>query len=160
MRVTPHVERRQLAAFAILAGARVRLPASVQHVLRRPVFGINEKLARRIPVHIRGSSYWLLPGRKHLCIVSLESGSQTVGTICETTATAIRHGIATVGISARSLPHRKRTIVGVVPNNIKEVLVRTDGATSTATLRHEIFTLEDVLLEPPEDIMLLRRGDH
>jgi hypothetical protein len=55
------VQPRQLARFALLRTPPEGLPLSIRRVLHRPVFGINWRLAHRIPAKSEGV-YWLVPG--------------------------------------------------------------------------------------------------
>lgn len=152
--VTAHVEPRLVAAFAILKGQPEELPSVVQHALDHHVFGINVKLARRIPVGLVRTSFWLLPGNRHLCIVSLQFTGPAVSTICETTAYAILHGIASVSIGHPYSPDPERTIVGIAPNTAQRALIHTDGSTSVAAIHNEIFRREDGFGKPPDSITL------
>lgn len=152
--VASRVERRLLAEFSILKNPPEEVPASIRQAFRHPVFGANVKLARRIPIDAGGSTYWLLPGNKHLCIVSRGNLNRVVSTVCESTSNAITHGIAIVSISLPSSPHRTRTIVGVAPHSARQALVSTNGGTLAVPVRNEIFVLEDSTLEPPEQIWL------
>jgi hypothetical protein len=148
------VQPRQLAAFALLRTPVEGLPAATQQVLRRPIFGINWRLAQRIPVKSRGV-YWLVPGNGHLCVISQGAmGGRGVGTTCETTAQAIAHGIADIGITLPGPGHRVRLIVGVAPVGTRQALVHTLGETAVIPVHAGVFVLRDSTLAPPDGISL------
>jgi hypothetical protein len=154
---TPVISRaqsRQLAAFALLRTPPEGLPAATQRILRRPVFGIDWKLAQRIPAKSKGA-YWLIPGDGHLCVISQGvMHGPGVGTTCATTSRAVAHGIADISITLPGAAHRVRVIVGVAPDGASEALVHTRGAIAAAPVHGEVFVLRDSTLAPPDTIAL------
>lgn len=155
-RVIARVEHRLLANFALLRTRPEGLPALVQRVLRAPTFGLNWKLAERIPVALP-SAYWLVPGNGYLCIVARES--MGVGTTCAPSSEALVHGIASITITPfRPTPgvRPSRLIVGVAPDGTHEVLVHTRGEVDTGPVVNEVFVLRDSVDAPP-DFLALRR---
>jgi hypothetical protein len=152
--VVRHVQARQIDAFPLLRTPAEGLPIATQRILRRPAFGINWNLARRIPTKLSGS-YWLVPGDGYLCVVSQGvMHGPGVGTTCAQTAEAIAHGIADISITLPGTPHRARLIVGVAPVGTRQVLVRTEGKLSVAMVHHGVFVLRDLLLLPPDTVTL------
>jgi hypothetical protein len=152
--VISHTQPRQLAAFALLRTQPEGLPAATQRILRRPIFGINWKLAQRIPVKSEGT-YWLVPGNRHLCMISQGvMHGPGVGTTCAATSQAIAHGIADISITLPGAAHRTRVIVGVAPDGTREALVHTRGAIAAAPVHDEVFVLRDLTLAPPDVISL------
>lgn len=152
--VISRVQPRQLAAFALLRTHPEGLPIAMQRILRGPVFGINWKLAQRIPVDSAGT-YWLVPGSGHLCMLSQGvMGGIGVGTTCAGTAYAIAHGIADVSMTLPDARHPARLIVGVAPTGTKKVIVHTHGTISTIPVRREIFALRDSTVAAPDEISL------
>jgi hypothetical protein len=149
-----HVEHRLLAHFSILKGPPEEVPVSLRQALRHPVFGINLEFARRIPAEVADSTFWILPGNAHICVVSEVNPTRVVTTVCESTPRSIAHGIAVVSISPSAPSNRTRTILGVAPDGAQQALIRTNGATSTAPIHNELFILEDSTPKPPEQISL------
>lgn len=145
-----------MANFALLRTQPEGLPARVQRVLRAPTFGLNWKLAQRIPVALPGA-YWLVPGNGYLCVVARESLG--VGTTCAPSSEALQHGIASITITPFR-PTRgvrpSRLIVGAAPDGTREVLVHTHGAVETAPVVNEVFVSRDSVDAPP-DFLALRR---
>ncbi len=118
------------------------------------MFGINWKLAQRIPIKSEGT-YWLVPGNGHLCVISQGvMHGPGVGTTCATTSQTITHGIADISITLPGAAHRARLIVGVAPDSVREALVHTRGAIAAAPVHHEVFVLRDSTLNPPDMISL------
>ena len=157
--VIAHVEPRQSANFALLRTQPEGLPARVRAALRTPGFGVNWRLAQRIPVTLPGA-YWLVPGNGYLCVVAMESlGTPGVSTTCAPTAHAVGHGIASIAISppkpASSGPG-SRLIVGVAPDRTREIRVHTHGSVETTPVLEGIFVVRDSLAAPP-DLLTLRR---
>lgn len=156
--VISNAQPRQLAAFALLRTPPEGLPTATQRILRRPIFGINWKLAQRIPVKSEGT-YWLAPGDGHLCVISQGvMGGPGVGTTCATTSQAIAHGIADTSITLPGAAHRTRLIVGMAPDGAREALVHTHGAIAATPVHDEVFVLRDPTLAPPDVISLRWRG--
>ena len=148
------VQAAQLAAFALLHKPADGVPLGVQGFFRKPVFGSNWKLARRIPAKAEGN-YWLVPGDGHLCVISQGvMGNLSVGATCAKTAEVTAHGIATVSISPPGAPDRARLIVGVAPNGPHEALVHTRGNVAVVPVHRETFVLRDTTLAPPDSISL------
>jgi hypothetical protein len=148
------VQAAQLAAFALLHKPADGVPLAVQGYFRKPVFGSNWKLARRIPAKAEGN-YWLVPGDGHLCVISQGvMGNLSVGATCVKTAEATAHGIATVSISPPGAPDRARLIVGVAPDGPHEALVQTRGDVAVVPIQRETFVLRDATLAPPDSISL------
>ncbi len=152
--VISHAQPRQLAAFSLLRTPPEGLPASTRRILRRPIFGINFRLAQRIPVKSEGA-YWLVPGNGHLCVISQGvMHGPGVGSTCATTSRAIAHSIGDISITLPGGGHRFRLIVGVAPDGAREALVNTRGAIATAPVHGEVFLLRDTTLAPPDVITL------
>ncbi len=153
-RVISHAQPPQLAAFSLLRTHPEGLPAATQRILRRPIFGINFKLAQRIPVKTEGA-YWLVPGNGHLCVISQGvMHGPGVGSTCATTAQSIAHSIGDISITLPGRAHRFRLIVGVTPDGTREALVHTQGTIATAPVHGEVFVLRDTTLAPPDVITL------
>ena len=154
--VVAHAERRQLDGFAMLRTRPEGLPARTRRVLRAPILGTNWRLAQRIPVALPGA-YWLLPGKRHLCIAA-ETDETGVGTTCARTSQAVAHGLASVTI-APAAPGTgaapARLIVGVAPDGARAVRVHTGGAVASVPVVDHVFVLRDRLSAPP-DVLTLR----
>ncbi len=155
-RVVSRAERRQRAAFALLRTRPEGLPPATRRLLGAPIFGIDWRLAQRIPVALPGA-YWLVPGNGHLCVVEQGSmGSPGAGTTCASTADAVAHGIADITVkgaapgAASAHVARARLIVGVAPDGAREVLVHTRGRVATVPVVGEIFVLRDAVAAAPD----------
>jgi hypothetical protein len=152
-RVVVHEERQQLSNFALLRTRPEGLPLGVRRVLRAPVFGLNWKLAQRIPSTLRGT-YWLVPGNGYLCVIAQGSmGSPETGTTCAPTSQAVENGVADVTI-ARAAPGSRvrpgRLIVGVAPNGARQVVFHTRGTVEAAPVVDDVFVLRDAIAAPPD----------
>lgn len=139
------VDSIQSQRFALLRGRPEPLPRALRRVLRKPSFGGNWNLAQRLPT--REGAYWIVPGSGHLCIVHRIPEDQSAATICMTTAQTLGHGIAEVTIASGS-----RTIVGMAPDRVAEVLVRTRGVTERSVVEHGVFVLHGEGSDPPDAI--------
>jgi hypothetical protein len=156
--VISRAQPRQLAAFALLRTPPEGLSAATQRILRRPVFGINWKLAQRIPIKSDGT-YWLVPGDGHLCVISQGvMHGLGVGSTCAATSHAIAHGIADISITLPGAAHPARLIIGVAPDGTREALVHTHGTIAATPVHDEVFVLRDSTLAPPDVISLRSTG--
>jgi hypothetical protein len=150
--VISQVQPPQLSAFALFRTPPDRLPSTTERFLRKPIFGSNWSLARRIPVKAEGT-YWLVPGNGYLCIISKGvMDGPGVNATCTNTAQAIMHGIATTSITPPGTSHSVRLIVGVAPDGTREALVHTRGAIAGVRVRHTAFALRDSIAAPPNFI--------
>lgn len=150
--VVHRVQPRQLAAFAALRSPPEGLPVAAQRLLRNPPYGMNLRLAQRIPVGPEGS-FWLVPGKDHLCMVSRGvMGGRGVTTTCATTSSAIAHGITDISITLPGRAHRQRLIVGAARDGARSALVHTGGATATVPIHNGLFVLRDTTFAPPDSI--------
>jgi hypothetical protein len=152
--VVSRVQPPQLSAFALLRKPAEGLPPATQRFFRKPVFGGNWNLARRIPAKAEGT-YWLVPGYGHLCLISQGvMGNISVSATCEKTAEATTHGIAAISMTPPGAPHPARLIVGVAPDGTREALVHTRGVVATVPVRDGTFVLRDSTLAPSDFISL------
>lgn len=152
--VISRVQPPLLSAFALLRTRPEGLPPATQRFLRRPVFGSNWNLARRIPVKAEGT-YWLVPGNRHLCLIwGGVMGGPGVGATCVKTAQAIVHGIAASSITPPDAPHPARLIVGIAPDGTREALVHTRDVIAAVPVRGAVFVLRDSTLAPADFISL------
>ncbi len=136
--------------FALLRAPAEGLPAEVERALRPPVQGMAWNLARRVPVSAPGR-YWLVPGDRYLCLVDVLPGSPTIGTVCATVGQALHHGIVNTSVDPTT---KRRTMVGVVPNGTRSVVVRTGGSDAPAPVRDGYFVVSDSIVKPPTEVIL------
>jgi hypothetical protein len=109
-------------------------------------------MARAIPVSLPGA-YWLAPGRNELCVVAQAPGAPSVGAVCSSIDSALRHGIANTTIDPKT---NTRTIVGVAPDKTQEVRVESAGSSTAVHVRNGVFILRDSVQEPPRTFILRR----
>lgn len=158
-RVVRRAETRQATRFALLRTPPEGLPRRTQRILRAPIVGMSWRLAQRIPVALPGA-YWLVPGNRHLCVVSQQDEDVAgVGTNCATTADALSHGVASItvsppGTATRAPTAGARLIVGVVPDGIRKAHVDTRDTSATLPVVDGVFVLRDGVAAPPDVITL------
>lgn len=146
------------ADFALLRTPPDGLPASIRKILHTPTYGMNWKLARRLPikafVHI-----WVVPGNGFICLISQQTQA-SAGTICETTHEALNHGIATIFLSGGGvdITPLRRTIVGIAPDGTREVIANTQGSLARIYVTHGIFIHRDKSANPPDRLILASPG--
>jgi hypothetical protein len=107
-------------------------------------------LARRVPLPLP-DTYWLAPGVGHLCIVATSPESPAVGTVCAEVDQALRHGVTNTSLDPIS---GRRTIVGVVPDGTRSVLIRSGVSTAAVRVRQGSFVLRDSVSAPPDQVTL------
>ena len=155
--VIERVGRLEREHFALLREEPAPLPHSVRRILRRPTYGMNWALARRLPVSLR-DSFWLVPGRHALCLVH-EKGVHEVATACAPTNLALKHGVVTASLrDATPISPAQRLIVGVVPDGTSEAVVRTRGSASRVPIEDHAFVLRDSIDAPPDIVSLTPGG--
>jgi hypothetical protein len=100
---------------------------------------------------------WAVPMDRQLCLV--EQGSQgSVTRTCTSGANAISHGLFTASLIDPSIPALgyRRTVVGIVPDRVSKVEVRTPGAPRVRVpVRHGTFVLQDDATAAPGRIRLV-----
>lgn len=139
--------------FALLRGKPEPLPLYVRRILRRPSFGVNWDLAHRLPLSLR-RSFWLVPGRRHLCLVHTQTNHE-VADACAPTGVALKHGITAVSLrDPGAVRPAQRLIVGVAPDGISEAVVHTGKVASRVLIMRHLFVLEDSLSQPPNIVLL------
>jgi hypothetical protein len=150
------VDRTQRKHFAWLRGEPEPLPPSIRRVLRKSTYGMNWKLAQKVPIPLQGS-FWLIPGRHILCFLHAETIHEASST-CAPTKAALRHGVTIASLrEARAGTQAKRLIVGVVPDGTAEAVIHTGGTASSRAIAHHLFVLRDSVKLPPNVISLRRR---
>lgn len=144
------VDRRQLAAFAVLRSPTVGMPATVPRQDVRTLLDLDPALAHPLPTAPRGR-FWVVPGRESLCLLDVGQAGQVVSS-CVQTADALRHGVALTLIDAST-----RRIVGVAPDGTRRVRIRTDRASvTTARVVSGVFDHRDHSRRPPDRFALMR----
>ncbi len=150
------VEPRQLASFSVLRTPPEALPATIRNVFK-PGYGLNWKLAQRLPVSLRGN-YWAVPGHGWLCLLSQ---TPLADLTCTTTAQAVAHGVVAAnireapntdkGVFGVSRARGRRLIVGIAPDGAREMRIESPGSTTTTPVVDGIFILRDRLTNPPDN---------
>jgi hypothetical protein len=150
----------QRAHFAILRSRPERLPRSVTTTLRHPTYGANWRLAQKLDTGTQ-TRVWMLPANGSVCLVEQQHGNAAVGVTCTAVSHALEHGVVTASLAegASGLSPTRRLVVGVAPDRVPKVRIRTPGAGSAVVrVTHNTFVLRDWIGEPPESVELLRRG--
>lgn len=147
--VVQHVQLEQRANFSFLQTKPEPLPAWMTRRMRTPVYGMNWKLAQRLPGTPVES--WVVPGNGYLCLVE-ESDGRGIGATCTTTERETRQGLASVVIH----PHprfgvcARRQAFGLVPDRARRVLVYTGGTVKKILVSGHIFSFVDSVGRPPD----------
>jgi uncharacterized membrane protein len=117
------------------------------------MYGMNWTLAQRLPVNIR-TRMWVVPANGYLCLVSQQK-AQIVGTTCDTNERTLSHGVATTFLSDESMGARRtrRIVVGVAPDRVRFVVVRTQRSVATVPVVGNVFVLRDASAVPPDNLM-------
>jgi hypothetical protein len=149
----------QSSNFSLLRTPPEGLPVEIRRIMRKPTNGTNWDLAQRLPETGFGE-FWLLPGNNFICLIA-RTGKGTLTSIsqtCAPTGVALRHGVASVTLRARSLyvPARNnRFIVGVVPDRAAQIVVHTGSFTAKASVEgNGVFRLYDRAVDPPDSLTL------
>lgn len=137
------------------------VPASITRLVRRnpPRFGLNWRLAQRLPIRLR-DPYWIVPGERTLCLTTREETGE-VRLSCQPTFEALKHGVATVSIQGVSRPGKGigvRHIVGLAPNRARYIVIRTGERREVVAVRRHVFVVSDSASLPPTD-MTVRSGN-
>ena len=154
--VIAHVGQQLLDDLSLLRTRPEGLPPTVTGVLREPTYGMNWRLAQRLPVNALGVALWAVPANDAVCIVGQERLDAVTAT-CARTRHAIRHGVATVllreprGPQSRGAAGR-RLVAGIAPDRARSMRVLTDGSTATVPVVDGAFLLQDAVADPPDRI--------
>lgn len=153
MAVIRRIGTNERKRFTLLRGKPEPLPLYVRRILRRPSFGVNWDLAHRLPLSLR-RSFWLVPGRGHLCLVHTETIHE-VADACATTGVALKHGIVAVSLrDPGAVRPAQRLIVGVAPDGASEAVVHTGRVASNVAITRHLVVLRDSLSQPPDVVSL------
>ena len=145
---------RLRASFPLLRAPADGIPREVWRSAHRSLHRMRWDQAHRIPVS-SSEPYWLVPGDKAICVITLTRAPRSIGVVCAPVAQALRHGVAYT--SLRPGP-RKRTIVGVAPEGFRRVTVRSPETSTSVRIRAlGVFTLRDAVMEGPELFVLHQR---
>lgn len=148
------IGRRLASSFAIFRTGAERLPRDILAIVHRSPYGLNWNLAQRLPLP-RSEAFWVVPGRKFICVLSSEEGD-SVSETCTRSRYAVNSGIASVSIT--EIPQLaggvvSRSIVGLVPGGSKRVQIETNGAVARPKVVKEVFRLHDSNPAPPDLIV-------
>jgi hypothetical protein len=155
--VIRRLSRPESANFGIFHSTPEGLPHSVRETLRRPSYGANWNLAQRLAIASR-IPVWVLPANAAICLIEEQRGG-AIGVTCTPTGRVVRHGIVTASLAGGKPPPSltRRTVVGVVPDHIPKVRVKTRSFGATVVqVRSNTFILRDSVSDPPESVELLR----
>jgi hypothetical protein len=144
------ISPRLLANFALLRTRPDDIPLTARQALAGPAPGLRWNLARRIPVSLP-RKYWLVPGIGNICVVTMAPRSSAAGAVCASVTQALHHGVASTTLNPAS---GRRSIVGVVPDGINTVIVRSGTKISSTTATHGRFVLHDSVAAPPDELTL------
>jgi hypothetical protein len=155
--VVQQLSRSQRANFGIFRTPSERLPNAVRRTLRHPDYGANWNLAQRLAITSQ-IPVWVLPANGAICLVE-EQRNGAIGVTCTPMAQALKHGVVTASIASGKPPLSltRRIVVGVVPDNVPRVRVKTPSfGTVAVPARSNTFILRDPVSDPPESVELLR----
>lgn len=117
------------------------------------------QLTKGIAQRLLGSSQevWAIPGPKSVCMFIQESINGPVGSSCSENQHAIKVGLFIASLSSTSPSQGpSRLVVGLVPDGVQQVAVRTPGfEDSTVAVVDNTFTLRDRIAGPPEALEML-----
>ncbi len=161
--VIRHLEDRQRTSFAVFRTSPESLPRSMRQAMRRPIYGINWRLAQRLPISDPAHA-WAVPGDGYICILSLQvhRGRGAVGATCASTEAALDHGVATTLLSDRgtgAFQRSYRVIVGIAPDRVREVVANGPGSTVRIAVVSGVFIQRDTAEYPPDRFRLVDRRD-
>lgn len=157
--VIRHLEGRQRASFAVFRTSPEPLPRSMRRAMRRPIYGINWRLAQRLPIRDPARA-WAVPGDGYICILSLQvrHGRGAVGATCDSTQAALDRGLATTLLSDRgtgAVGTSSRVIVGIAPGRAREVAASAAGSTVRIPVVGGVFIRRDTASYPPDRFRLV-----
>jgi hypothetical protein len=157
--VIQHLEGRQRASFAVFRTSPEPLPMSMRRAMRRPIHGINWRLAQRLPIKAPARA-WAVPGDAYICILSLQvrHGRGAVGATCDSTKAALDHGLATTLLSDRgtgAVRTSSRVIVGIAPGRAREIAASAAGSTVRIPVVSGVFIRRDTATYPPDRLRLV-----
>jgi hypothetical protein len=138
------------AAFALLQAPTNGVPAPIGRIMSARFPGMRWNHAERVPTGLP-DTYWLVPGIEHLCLLDIAPKVASIGTVCETNAQALHHGIANASLDRVS---HTRTIVGVVPEGTRTVTIESGRFHTLVRPRHGEFVHSDSITLPPDQLTL------
>jgi hypothetical protein len=111
-------------------------------------------LAQRLPLPTLHGAYWLVPGRRVLCLLHAEEAHEASSS-CASTRDALKHGIVAVSLrDASPATPAQRLSVGVVPDGVRRAIVHTGSRAVPVVVTQHVFVLQDAVREPPDRITL------
>jgi hypothetical protein len=149
-----HAGRVERAHFALLRTRPEPLPASVRRILRRPDYGMSWDLAQRLPLATLRGAYWLIPGRRVLCLLHAQ-GRHEASSSCAPIRVALAHGIIAVSLrEAGPASPAQRLTVGVMPDGVHRAVVHTGAHATTVAVTQHLLVLRDAEDAPPDRVTL------
>lgn len=133
------------------------MPAQLEEALGPPPFDIDWSLAQLLPR--TPWPVWAVPGSRHICLAAQEGPGGTLSVSCKKTKDAIAEGTFTASLTDASMPTagERRTVVGLVPDQIRAVRLQTPGhPTVQAPVSQNTFTHHDNQSRAPETLVFLR----
>jgi hypothetical protein len=152
-----HLSQSQRANFSVFETSVERLPRSLRQAIRGPIYGINWRLAQRLPVPVR---MWAVPGNGYICLLSLQR-HQGIGATCNTTAGVLRRGLATTFLSEQGVGifrTNRRLIVGIAPERTSAIVAQGPESSVRIPVIDGIFMRRDTFANPPERLRLVERS--
>jgi hypothetical protein len=146
----PHEVRN---AFAPFRSSPEPLPAAVARMLRGQPSAVNARAAQRLRAP-DGVTVWAVASAHTICLVSQTAVDAPVSQTCTATSRALTNGVFFTTLSANgAAPATTRLVMGLVPDQVRRVRIRTAGAASAfASVTSNTFALSDHVNQPAERI--------
>jgi len=104
-------------------------------------------------------SVWAFPSGQSVCLVTQDDPHGPVGSACSSLKRVIHRGIFIATISGASEERVNRLVVGLAPDWVSTVAIRTPGyGEARVRVVESVFVLRDTSSVPPETLSLTPRG--
>jgi hypothetical protein len=152
--VIRRLEPWQQARFGLFRTAPERLPEEIRHTLATPAHGTNWLLSQRLRI-VSSSETWAVPGKGFVCLVDRDAKGG-LGQVCASRREALRHGVTITSLLSVSPSARpsERSIVGIVPDHTRAVVIHTGKEAVRTQAYQNVFAVRDDLAIPPDRITL------
>ncbi len=117
--------------FALLRAQPDGMDAKAVRVWGEPIYGMNPKLAKRIPVKVdpKYGKFWFAPADELMCVVAHNYPTHRVNLKCALTKDALTKGVVGTfiqikGGGANWGSMTKQLIVGIAPDGVRTVRMR------------------------------------
>ncbi len=122
------------------------MPAKSLRVMGKPIYGMNPKLAKSIPVKVdpKYGKFWFAPADQLMCIVAHNYATHRVNLKCALTKDALTKGVVGTfiqikGGGANWGSMTKQLIVGVAPDGVRKAHLRVGPETTTVPVVDNLF---------------------